>query len=57
METHRVVMELRPVIGYAAAMVVFVAALVAWDYRQMKKQDEEDARTLKNRYGWPRRQA
>ena len=57
METHKVVMELGPVIGYAVAIAAFVAALVAWDVRQWRKRDEEDARTLKNRYGFPRRQA
>ena len=57
METHRVVMELGPVIGYGAAMVVFVAGLIAWDVRQCRKQDETDARELRDRYGWPRRQS
>ena len=56
MEQHRTVMELGPVIGYVVAIVAFVAALVAWDTRHWRKRDEEDARILKNRYGFPRRQ-
>jgi len=42
METRRVVMELGPVIGYALAMVVLIAAMIAWDVRQDRKD------------GWPR---
>lgn len=45
METHKTVMDLWPVIGYALAMVVFIAALIAWDVRQNRKDWERD--------GWP----
>jgi len=56
METRRAVMELWPVIGYAVAMVVFIAALIAWDIRQMRKEAERDRETLKRSFGWPRRE-
>jgi hypothetical protein len=49
-------MELWPVIGYAVAFVAFVAALVAWDMRQLRKDAERDRETMKRQYGWPRRQ-
>jgi hypothetical protein len=49
-------MELWPVIGYAVAMVVFIAALIAWDIRQMRKEAERDRETLKRSFGWPRRE-
>lgn len=46
METRRAVVELWPVIGYAAMMIVFVLAMIAWDIRKNREEWERD--------GWPR---